>query len=216
MKLSFDARDHFRCQELAIGVQDEQIARPIEDDASARPVFVFIRPYQGAQGGIQCPVTSPLRPCFVMPRAVGQTIAVRLGLVQRTTCGEQLRFAFDVCTSQKIPTCGVSRGAVPDMLSPGLSLGRVMSSACCPGPAPSQTPVGRRARRRGRAQNSRKAWRLRSRCLTVFSAIAEEGDDAVGPENGLVRPCGHGAPARASASSSRMAPRLKSTPASSN
>ena len=52
--------------------------------------------------------------------------------------------------------------------------------------------------------------------LTVFSAIAEEGDDAVGPENGLVRPCGHGAPARASASSSRMAPRLKSTPASSN
>ena len=41
-----------RCHELAISVQDEQIARPIEDDAPARPVFVFVRPHQGAQGGI--------------------------------------------------------------------------------------------------------------------------------------------------------------------
>jgi hypothetical protein len=52
MKLGFDAGDHFRRQELAIGVQDEQIARPVEDDASARPIFVFVRPRQGAPRGI--------------------------------------------------------------------------------------------------------------------------------------------------------------------
>jgi hypothetical protein len=30
-----------------------------------------------------------VRPCFVMARAVGETIAIRLGLVQRAACGEQ-------------------------------------------------------------------------------------------------------------------------------
>ncbi len=80
-KLGFEARDRCRCQELAIRINDEQIARPVEDDASARPVFVFVRPRQGAQGGLQSPVAAPVRPGFVMARAVGQTIAVRLGLV---------------------------------------------------------------------------------------------------------------------------------------
>jgi hypothetical protein len=93
MKLGFDACDRCRCHKLAVGVEDEVIAAAVEDDAAARSVFVFVRPHEGAQRGIQCPVTSPLRPCFVMARAVGQTIAVRLGLVQRTSCGEQLRFA---------------------------------------------------------------------------------------------------------------------------
>jgi hypothetical protein len=37
MKLGFDACDHCRRQELAIGVQDEQIAQPVKDDAAARP-----------------------------------------------------------------------------------------------------------------------------------------------------------------------------------
>jgi len=32
MKFGFEARDRCRCQELAIGVDDEQIARPVEDD----------------------------------------------------------------------------------------------------------------------------------------------------------------------------------------
>jgi hypothetical protein len=44
MKLGFDAGDHCRGQEFAIGINDEQIARPVEDDASAWPVFVFVRP----------------------------------------------------------------------------------------------------------------------------------------------------------------------------
>jgi hypothetical protein len=44
MKLGFDARDRCRCQELAIGVQNEQIARPVEDDASARPEIAGQRP----------------------------------------------------------------------------------------------------------------------------------------------------------------------------
>jgi hypothetical protein len=69
-KLGFEARDRCRCQELAIRINDEQIARPVEDDASARPVFVFVRPHQVAQGGIHCPVAAPLRPGFVMARAV--------------------------------------------------------------------------------------------------------------------------------------------------
>jgi len=93
MKLSFDACDHFPHHELAIGVQDEPIAHPGEDDASARPVFVFVRPHHGAQGGIHSPVAAPLRQGFVVARAVGETIAVRLGLIQRAACGEQPRFA---------------------------------------------------------------------------------------------------------------------------
>jgi hypothetical protein len=69
IKLGFDARDHCRCQELAIGIKDEQIARPVEDDASARPVFVFVGPRNAAQGGIGGPVAAPVRPGFVMARA---------------------------------------------------------------------------------------------------------------------------------------------------
>jgi hypothetical protein len=33
VKLGCDARDRCRCHELPIGVQDEPIARPVEDDA---------------------------------------------------------------------------------------------------------------------------------------------------------------------------------------
>jgi hypothetical protein len=44
MKLGLDARDHCRCQQLAIGIEDKQVARPVEDDASARPIFVFVGP----------------------------------------------------------------------------------------------------------------------------------------------------------------------------
>jgi hypothetical protein len=83
MKLGFDARDRFRCEELPIGVQDEQIARPVEDDAPARPVLVFIGLSNGAQGGIDRPVASPLPPCFIMAWAVGQAIAIGLGLVDQ-------------------------------------------------------------------------------------------------------------------------------------
>jgi hypothetical protein len=71
MKLGLDVRDRCRSQDLAIGVQDEQIARPVEDDASARPNFVFARPHQGAKGGIHSLVPAPLRPGFEMARAVG-------------------------------------------------------------------------------------------------------------------------------------------------
>ena len=92
MKLGCDAGDRCRRHELAIGVQDEQIARPVEDDASARPVFVFVRPRNAAQGGIDRPVAAPVRPGFIMAGAVGETIAVRLGLVQRTAGGEQPGF----------------------------------------------------------------------------------------------------------------------------
>jgi hypothetical protein len=63
MKLGFDARDHCRCQELAIGINDEQIARPVEEDASARPVFVFVKPNHSAQGRIN----RPARSSAVMP-----------------------------------------------------------------------------------------------------------------------------------------------------
>jgi hypothetical protein len=45
-------------QEFAIGIQDELIARSVEDDASARPIFVFVRPHQGTQGGIHSPVAA--------------------------------------------------------------------------------------------------------------------------------------------------------------
>jgi hypothetical protein len=93
LKLSFDACDHFPRHELAIGVKNEQIARLVEDDAPARPVFVFVCLQQGAEDGIDRPVASPVSPGFVMARSVGQTIAIRLGLVQRTTGGEQSRFA---------------------------------------------------------------------------------------------------------------------------
>jgi hypothetical protein len=93
MKLGFDARDRCRCPELAIGVNDEQIARPVKDDAAARPVFVFVRPHQGAQDVIHSPVAAPVIPGFVVARAVGETIAIRLGLVQRAAGGEQPRFA---------------------------------------------------------------------------------------------------------------------------
>lgn len=53
MKLGFDARDRCRCHELSIGIQDEEIARPVEDNASARPVFVFARSDVGAKGWIE-------------------------------------------------------------------------------------------------------------------------------------------------------------------
>ena len=66
-----DAADHCRGQELAIGIKDEQIARPVEDDAATRPVFVFVGPHDGAQGGIDSPVAAPVRPGFVVARAVG-------------------------------------------------------------------------------------------------------------------------------------------------
>ena len=92
MKLGCDARDRCRRQELAIGIYDEPIARPVEDDASARPVFVFVGSHDGAQGGLRRPVAAPVRPGFVMARAVGETIAVQLGLVQRATGGEQANF----------------------------------------------------------------------------------------------------------------------------
>jgi hypothetical protein len=48
VKLGCDARDRCRRQQLAIGINDEQIARPVEDDASARPVFVFVKQRGGA------------------------------------------------------------------------------------------------------------------------------------------------------------------------
>jgi hypothetical protein len=65
MKLGCDARDRFRREKLAVGVNDEQIARPVEDDAAARPVFVFRLLHDGAQGGIDSLVTA------VMAWAVG-------------------------------------------------------------------------------------------------------------------------------------------------
>jgi hypothetical protein len=71
MKLGCDAGDRCRRQELAIGVQDKQLACPVEDNASARPVFVFVQPHQGTQGGFHSPVAAPVRPCFVVARAVG-------------------------------------------------------------------------------------------------------------------------------------------------
>jgi hypothetical protein len=71
MKLGCDAGDRCRRHELAIGVQDEQIARPVEDDAAPRPVFVFVGSHDGAQGAIHSPVTTPLRPGFVVAWAVG-------------------------------------------------------------------------------------------------------------------------------------------------
>ena len=61
MKVGFYACDRCRCHELAIGIQNEQIARPVADNASARPVFVFVCPHHGAQGGLDSPVASPLR-----------------------------------------------------------------------------------------------------------------------------------------------------------
>jgi hypothetical protein len=73
MKVGFDARDRLWCHELAIGVQG---ARPVEDNAAARPVFVFVGLHQGAQGGIHNLVAAPVRPGFVMARAVGETIAI--------------------------------------------------------------------------------------------------------------------------------------------
>jgi hypothetical protein len=60
--------------------------------------------HQGAQGGIDGPVAAPVRPGFVVARAVGQTIAVRFGLVQRAAC---------------------ARGGAAVMLSPCLSRGRL-------------------------------------------------------------------------------------------
>jgi hypothetical protein len=69
-------------------------SRAVEDDAAARPVFVFVRPHNGAQGGIDSPIAAPVRPGFVMARAVGQAIAIGLGLVQRAACGEQPRFVL--------------------------------------------------------------------------------------------------------------------------
>jgi hypothetical protein len=71
IKLGFDARDRCRGQELAIGVEDEQIARAVEDHASARPVFVFVNPHQSAQGRIDSLVAAPRCLGFVMARAVG-------------------------------------------------------------------------------------------------------------------------------------------------
>jgi hypothetical protein len=68
MKLGYDARDRCRGQELAVGIQDEQIARPVEDDASARPVLIFVRPHKGTQGGIDSPVAAPACPSIEQPR----------------------------------------------------------------------------------------------------------------------------------------------------
>src|ERR1700719_2628879 len=93
MKLGLGARDHFRRQELAIGIQDEQIARPVEDDASARPSLILVGPSQSAPRGITSLVAASLCPCVVMARAVSETIAIRLGLVQQAAGGEEPRFA---------------------------------------------------------------------------------------------------------------------------
>jgi len=109
MKLGFHAGDHFRRHELAIGVQDEQIARVVEDDAFARPVFVFIRPRDGAQGGIDSPVAAPVRPGFVMARAVGQTIAYGSAWSSGQPAASSRTSPSGVCATQNIPTCGVSR-----------------------------------------------------------------------------------------------------------
>ena len=94
MNVGFDAGDHCRRNELVVGINDKQLARPVEDNAPPRPVLVFVGPHQGAQGGIDSPVVAPVRPGFGVARAVGETIAVWLGLVQRTTCGEQPRFGL--------------------------------------------------------------------------------------------------------------------------
>jgi hypothetical protein len=42
---------------------------------------------------IHSPVAAPVIPGFVVARAVGETIAIRLGLVQWAAGGEQPRFA---------------------------------------------------------------------------------------------------------------------------
>lgn len=100
MKLGCEARDHFRCLELPIGVKDEEIARPVEDNASARPRFVFVRPYDGAQGRIDSPGAAPVLPRFVVAPAVGETIALRLGLIQRKSESRQNQSFTDETTNE--------------------------------------------------------------------------------------------------------------------
>jgi hypothetical protein len=56
----------WRDQELAIGIGDELITRPVEDDASARPVFVFVCPHDGVHGWVHSPFAAPMIPCFVV------------------------------------------------------------------------------------------------------------------------------------------------------
>jgi hypothetical protein len=79
MKLGFDASDRCRRYELAIGIQNEQISKTMRPRGQSS---------YGTQGGIDSLVATPARPSIVVSWAVSETIAVRLGLVQRTTGGE--------------------------------------------------------------------------------------------------------------------------------
>jgi len=70
-----------------------------------------------------------------MARAVGQTVTIRFGLSIGHPAASKLGSPFDVCTTQKIPRCGVSRCSVPFTMLPCLSLCWVTSAACRPAPA---------------------------------------------------------------------------------
>jgi hypothetical protein len=83
-------RPRCRGHEFAIRISDEQIARPVEDDASARPVFIFVGPHKGAQGAIHGPVALSRRRAVPL---IGSDSAAFPPTVQPTRLSKKSLFA---------------------------------------------------------------------------------------------------------------------------
>jgi hypothetical protein len=111
-----------------------------------------------------------VRPGFIVARAVGETIAIRLGLVQRTACGKEPRFARrrlhhpEYSEARRLMLSffvhAVTRPFARSRYFVGLPFSASAFSSSC------LTP---KASAGARAQNSRSACRLRVRQVVSVS-----------------------------------------------
>jgi len=83
LEVLLDLRNCLRPHQFAITIKNEAILRPIEDDATPRPILIFVATHDSSRGRVQFARLSPALPNFVMAGTEGQAIAIWLGLVQR-------------------------------------------------------------------------------------------------------------------------------------
>ena len=77
-----DLLNCLRPHQFAITIENEPILRPIEDDATARPILIFMGAHNRTRRRVQLARPSPALPNLVMAGTEGQAIAIWFGFVQ--------------------------------------------------------------------------------------------------------------------------------------
>jgi hypothetical protein len=132
MKPSTDARQRGRSHQLAISIQNETVARLVEDDASPGPRLILEELRDGAQSRVESAVAPPAVPNVIMAGPEGQAVAIWFSFRQGAAGGEESRLAvgrFDDPEDAELRRVGLfligqmnSSGPVLPWLFQGLSL----------------------------------------------------------------------------------------------